>query len=116
MKRRSERFKFTFVATAIVSVLISLIGLLLWSEEALTNREVAWETLTNAIITLMGEYPDKPRSFLGQILQLLLLIFGTFVFRANNDILLNPKRTQFDRLTEDDSLIVMAFRNVDQIS
>ncbi|WOB43064.1 potassium transporter [Thermoleptolyngbya oregonensis NK1-22] len=82
MKRRSERFGFAFATTAIVLILISLIGLLLWSEGALTNREAIWETLTNAIITLMGEYPDKPRSFLGQILQLLLLIFGTFVFGA----------------------------------
>jgi voltage-gated potassium channel len=57
-------------------------GLLLWSEGALTSREAAWEALENAVIALMGEYPDKPSTVAGRIVQLLLLIFGTFIFGA----------------------------------
>ncbi|MEP0930515.1 MULTISPECIES: NAD-binding protein [Cyanophyceae] len=38
--------------------------------------------LENIVITLMGEYPDKPRSPIGRVLQLLLLISGAFIFGA----------------------------------
>ncbi|MDG2989366.1 NAD-binding protein [Candidatus Synechococcus calcipolaris G9] len=60
----------------------SLIFLLLWSEGALTSPSATWTTLENAIITLIGEYPDKPKTVPGQVFQLLLFIFGTFVFGA----------------------------------
>ncbi len=71
------------VATAaIVFCLAGLVGLLLWSEGAWTSKEATWEVLENAIITLMGEYPDKASSLTGRVIQILLLIFGTFAFGA----------------------------------
>ncbi|URR34741.1 NAD-binding protein [Thermosynechococcus sp. HN-54] len=65
-----------------IAILVLLIGAFLWSEEALQSPRQAWETLSNALITLVGEYPDRPRTLPGQVLQLLLLLFGTFAFGA----------------------------------
>jgi|GEM_PF-1738729 len=69
-------------AIGIFLVLASVITLLLWSEGAWVSGKKTWTVLENALITLMGEYPDKPHTFTGQILQLLLLVFGTFAFGA----------------------------------
>jgi voltage-gated potassium channel len=80
--KRNSRLTLIAASIAIFLLLIGLITLLLWSEGALTSGEETWEVLENAIITLMGEYPDKPRTIAGRILQLLLLIFGTFAFGA----------------------------------
>ena len=82
MKKQNGRLQFIAVAIALFLLLITVIILLLWSEGAFGSREAAWELLENSIIVLMGEYPDKPRTFAGQILQLILLVFGTFVFGA----------------------------------
>ncbi len=62
--------------------LTSLVGLFSWSEGAFVSRDTTWVALENALITLPGKYPDRPRTLTGQVLQLLLLIFGTFVFGA----------------------------------
>jgi voltage-gated potassium channel len=61
-------------------LLLTIIGLLIWDEMMVVSERSSWEVLENAIITLMGEYPDKPTTVLGRILQLLLLVFGTLVF------------------------------------
>jgi voltage-gated potassium channel len=68
------------VLIAATLLLVSLVSLLVWSEG--TGASTFWEVLENAIITLMGEYPDKPHTITGRILQLLLLVFGTFAFGA----------------------------------
>lgn len=72
------------IQVVVVSLAVAPVlgGLLLWSEGSLTSSEAAWEALENAVITLMGEYPDKPSTVAGRIVQLLLLIFGTFIFGA----------------------------------
>lgn len=60
--------------------LFAIIGLLIWDEVIVVSERSSWEVLENVIITLMGEYPDKPTTVLGRILQLFLLVFGTLVF------------------------------------
>jgi voltage-gated potassium channel len=70
------------IASISVVLLLGLITLLLWSEGTFASRGVVWESLENAIITLMGEYPDKPKTIVGRIVQLLLLVFSTFAFGA----------------------------------
>ncbi|AFY62047.1 TrkA family potassium uptake protein [Synechococcus sp. PCC 6312] len=76
------RPRWQFLLVAIVGLgLVGLVGLLLWTEGA-TSQDQAWELLENVIITLLGEYPDRPKTLTGQVLQLLLFIFGTFVFGA----------------------------------
>ncbi|WAS04316.1 NAD-binding protein [Gloeomargaritales cyanobacterium VI4D9] len=60
----------------------AVVGILLWSEGGFVNPATAWEIITNVLITLVGEYPDKPKTILGQVFQLLLLLFGTFIFGA----------------------------------
>jgi voltage-gated potassium channel len=82
MKNQWGRLKFGLVSITVFLALVFLIVLLLWSEGAFTSGEAVWETLENAIIVLMGEYPDKPQTITGQVLQLLLLLFGTFAFGA----------------------------------
>lgn len=82
MQKQNDRLKLVLASIAIFLSLVGLITLLLWSEGALASREAAWEVLENAIITLMGEYPDKPHTITGRVLQLLLLVFGTFAFGA----------------------------------
>jgi voltage-gated potassium channel len=82
MNKRNGRLRLVCVSILVFLCLISLITLLLWSEDALTSKKAAWDALENAIITLMGEYPDKPKTMTGRILQLLLLVFGTFAFGA----------------------------------
>ncbi|APB35206.1 Ion transport 2 domain protein [Gloeomargarita lithophora Alchichica-D10] len=59
-----------------------VVVILLWSEGGFADPATAWEVFTNILITLVGEYPDKPKTILGQIFQLLLLLFGTFIFGA----------------------------------
>ncbi|WAL60718.1 potassium channel family protein [Thermocoleostomius sinensis] len=83
-KRVNQNSRLNLIAAsiALLSLLVGLILSLLWSEGALTSSEGAWDVLENALITLMGEYPDKPKTIAGQVLQLLLLIFGTFAFGA----------------------------------
>jgi voltage-gated potassium channel len=60
----------------------AVVGILLWSEGGFADPATAWEIITNVLITLVGEYPDKPKTILGQVFQLLLLLFGTFIFGA----------------------------------
>ncbi|WP_008318734.1 potassium channel family protein [Leptolyngbya sp. PCC 6406] len=81
MGKRNSRLKLTLALTSAGLALFSVIGLLLWSEGQLSGRAF-WEGLEDAIITLMGEYPDKPRTVTGRVLQLVLLVFGTFIFGA----------------------------------
>jgi voltage-gated potassium channel len=82
MQNQSNRLNVILAAAAVVLLVLGLIILLLWSEGAFTSSAATWEVIENAIITLMGEYPDKPQTTAGQVLQLLLLVFGTFVFGA----------------------------------
>lgn len=71
-----------YFVIAIISLFLAVIVLLLWSEGALTSSATTWEVLENALITLMGEYPDKPHTIIGRVLQLCLLILGTIIFGA----------------------------------
>jgi voltage-gated potassium channel len=85
MKRNNKSSKIPkifWITLGILFVFFTPIAILLWSEKAFSSSEKTWEVLTNALITLMGEYPDKPKTFAGQISQLLLLILGTFAFGA----------------------------------
>jgi len=71
------------VSLPLISAFVSLlgiIGLLILYEVFLIPEQSLWDVLENVLITLMGEYPEKPRSVIGRVLQLLLLIFGTFIF------------------------------------
>lgn len=61
--------------------MVGLVSLLLWLEQPAT-REDFWELTENAIITLLGEYPDHPKTAAGQVLQLVLFILGTLFFGA----------------------------------
>jgi voltage-gated potassium channel len=81
---QKEPYHLTFfsglaIALGILAVIVSL---LLWSEGVLSPDRDVWDVLENSIITLMGEYPDKPKTVTGRVLQLLLLVFGTCVFGA----------------------------------
>lgn len=78
----SRRLKLILIVFLIVGIGIGLILLLLWLEGELTSEAVAWEAIENAIIALMGEYPDKPNTVSGRLIQLFLLVFGTFAFGA----------------------------------
>ena len=69
------------IALGMVLFFAGVVGLLLWQEGGSSGNS-PWEVLENIIITLMGEYPDKPRSPLGRVLQLLLLASGTFILGA----------------------------------
>lgn len=82
MKRRPIRLRLRLGLTVALFFLMGLIIALLLSEGAFTSGRAAWEILEDALITLMGEYPDKPQSIPGRVIQLLLLIFGTFAFGA----------------------------------
>jgi voltage-gated potassium channel len=68
------------IALTVGLALAIAVGLLLWQESG--SASPPWEVLENIVITLMGEYPDKPKSPVGRVLQLLLLISGTFIFGA----------------------------------
>ncbi|WP_225886943.1 potassium channel family protein [Nodosilinea nodulosa] len=70
------------IALAVALALAGVVGLLLWQESRGANGTAPWVVLENIVITLMGEYPDKPKSPVGRVLQLLLLISGTFIFGA----------------------------------
>jgi voltage-gated potassium channel len=74
--------KIFWITVGILFIFFTPIATLLWSERAFSSSEKTWEVFTNALIALMGEYPDKPKTFAGQISQLLLLILGTFAFGA----------------------------------
>ncbi|MEG3436366.1 NAD-binding protein [Pannus brasiliensis CCIBt3594] len=68
-----------------LSVLLSVtipIASLLWSEGAFTSRKKTWDVLQSALISLMGEYPDRPNTFIGQVSQLILLGFGNLALGA----------------------------------
>ncbi|MBE9135878.1 NAD-binding protein [Nodosilinea sp. LEGE 07088] len=75
-----HRLQPRLIALIVVSMLAIAVSLLLWQESGPISPP--WEVLENIVITLMGEYPDKPKSPLGRVLQLLLLISGTFIFGA----------------------------------
>ncbi len=79
MPSPQRRLQQRLIAIAIALTLASVVALLLWQEGGSSGP---WEVLENIVITLMGEYPDKPRSPVGRVLQLLLLISGTFIFGA----------------------------------
>ncbi|WP_430711907.1 NAD-binding protein [Nodosilinea sp. AN01ver1] len=70
------------IALVVPLALATVVGLLLWHEGRGADGTTPWEVLENIVITLMGEYPDKPKSPVGRVLQLLLLISGTFIFGA----------------------------------
>ncbi|MBD2258530.1 NAD-binding protein [Pseudanabaena sp. FACHB-2040] len=82
MRKRNGRLRLRLGFIAVVLFLVGLILSLLWSEGAFTSRRIVWEVLEDAIITLMGEYPDKPETIAGRVIQLLLLVFGTLAFGA----------------------------------
>lgn len=82
MRKLNRRQKVIVVSLAILFSLTVPIASLLWSEGALNSRRKTWEVLQSAVITLMGEYPDRPKTFTGQLAQLFLLVFGTFAFGA----------------------------------
>lgn len=62
-----------------VALLVAVVSLFIASEG---RQEPVWAVLENVVITLMGEYPDKPQTPFGRVLQLLLLVSGTFIFGA----------------------------------
>jgi voltage-gated potassium channel len=70
------------VALTVAIALTGVVGVLLWQEGPGANGTVPWAVLENIVITLMGEYPDKPKSPVGRVLQLLLLMSSTFIFGA----------------------------------
>ncbi len=74
--------KLKSVGTIGLGIFGAVVVMLLWSEGGFADPATAWEIFTNVLITLVGEYPDKPKTILGQIFQLLLLLFGTFTFGA----------------------------------
>lgn len=80
VKLNNNRLKLVLGIVAAVVLLLGAVLLLAWSEGMASSGEDLWEVLENVIITLMGEYPDKPRTILGRIVQLFLLVFGTFLF------------------------------------
>jgi voltage-gated potassium channel len=67
---------------ATLLTLLTILALFLWSEGDTPPSYRFWDGLENAIIALMGEYPDRPTTPIGRVLQLLLLMFGTFIFGA----------------------------------
>ncbi|MEA5511277.1 NAD-binding protein [Crocosphaera sp. UHCC 0190] len=77
---QSVYLKFLPIVMAIFALIASLITLLLWSENGFMSKAAAWEVVENAIITLMGEYPEKPTTITGRVIQLFLLVFGTLAF------------------------------------
>ncbi|MBT4816054.1 MAG: potassium transporter, partial [Lentisphaerae bacterium] len=79
MHRQHPRLRAALIWGVLVCLLAGTVALLLVAERA--DRPF-WETLENAVIVLMGEYPDRPASHAGRVLQLLLLVFGTLVFGA----------------------------------
>lgn len=82
MRQFRLRKRLLFLVIGISGLFLGVIVLLLWSEGALTSKTATWNVLENALITLMGEYADKPRTITGRVLQLCLLLFGTVVFGA----------------------------------
>jgi voltage-gated potassium channel len=80
--KQNDSLRLLLGSLAALLLLASLIALLLWTEGALTSPAKSWQVLEAAIITLMGEYPDKPTTIPGRIIQLILLVFGTFAFGA----------------------------------
>jgi voltage-gated potassium channel len=65
-----------------LGVVLLAVGLYLGSEGVLQQPSFFWEALENALIALMGEYPERPHTVFGRILQLVLLILGTGLFGA----------------------------------
>jgi voltage-gated potassium channel len=80
--KQNRCIKLLLACLAVLLVLACLIGLLYWAERSLAPEMGFWGVLENAIIVLMGEYPDKPSSALGRVAQLVLLVFGTLMFGA----------------------------------
>jgi voltage-gated potassium channel len=69
------------------------------------NDPVSWQGLSFHALThkvsRCGQ-PEQP-----------LILVG--IRRGNGDILLNPKRSQFQHLASDDTLIIMAFQSVERL-
>ncbi|TVQ22592.1 MAG: potassium transporter [Leptolyngbya sp. DLM2.Bin15] len=82
MQKQTNRLTLLSALAAVLIGFVVILELLLWSQGILAPGQEFWDVLENSIITLMGEYPDKPTTVAGRIFQLLLLIFGTFVFGA----------------------------------
>ncbi len=80
MQTQNSRLQLILAVLVGLLLLLGVMGLLMWSEGVFTSQQGFWEVLENALITLMGEYPDKPKTPMGRVLQLFLLIFGTFLF------------------------------------
>jgi voltage-gated potassium channel len=68
----------------LIAVVISLfLGgvFLVYLQERSVRPEIDFfDVLENAVIVIMGEYPDKPRSAVARIFQLFLLILGALLF------------------------------------
>ncbi len=63
----ARRLTWPWMAGLTLGALLGAIALLLWSEGTLAPRANFWGGLENALIALMGEYPDRPRTMLGRI-------------------------------------------------
>ena len=74
------RVKLFLALFCAVVLLVGLVALLAWSEGAFKSVSSFWQIVENSVIILMGEYPDKPTTAAGRVLQLILLVFGTLVF------------------------------------
>lgn len=65
-----------------VVFLVIVVGVLGWQEGELGSRGAFFGLVENALIALMGEYPDKPVTVTGRVMQLLLFLSGTVVLGA----------------------------------
>ncbi|TVP67445.1 MAG: potassium transporter [Leptolyngbya sp. LCM1.Bin17] len=81
MPSSQRKLRQRLIALGVMLTLLVVVGLMVW-QEGMASGQRPWEVLENIFITLMGEYPDKPRTPTGRVLQLMLLASGTFVFGA----------------------------------
>ncbi|MBE9113686.1 NAD-binding protein [Nodosilinea sp. LEGE 07298] len=82
MPTLKRKLRQRLIALTVALTLAGVVGLLVWQEGRGADGTAPEEVLENIVITLMGEYPDKPKSPVGRVLQLLLLVSGTFIFGA----------------------------------
>lgn len=80
VKLNNNRLTLILGILGTIVLLLGAVLLLAWSEGSTESAEEFWDVLENVVITLMGEYPDKPKTLLGRIIQLFLLVFGTLLF------------------------------------
>jgi voltage-gated potassium channel len=75
----SKKIQFRII---LVLGLLSLIFMKYWFEIGSNPNAGLWDALENSFVVLTGEYPSRPSSLGGRIVQLILLIFGTLIFGA----------------------------------